>query len=47
MVESKLAAPGYDVEIMVEAAVMKKPAKAKVAARPAKKAAKKKPAKKK
>ncbi len=46
-VESKLAAPGYDVEIMVEAAVMKKPAKAKVAARPAKKAAKKKPAKKK
>ena len=46
-VESKLAAPGYDVEIMVEAAVMKKIAKAKVAARPAKKAAKKKPAKKK
>ncbi len=26
-VESKLAAPGYDVEIMVEAAVVKKPAK--------------------
>ena len=46
-VESKLAAPGYDVEIMVEAAVMKKAAKAKVAARPAKKAAKKKAAKKK
>ena len=44
-VESKLAAPGYDVEIMVEAAVMKKAAKAKVVARPAKKAAKKKPAK--
>jgi enamine deaminase RidA (YjgF/YER057c/UK114 family) len=40
-VESKLAAPGYDVEIMVEAAVLKKAAKAKVAARPAKKAVKK------
>jgi enamine deaminase RidA (YjgF/YER057c/UK114 family) len=37
----RLAAPGYDVEIMVEAAVIKKVAKAKVAARPAKKAAKK------
>ena len=43
----RLAAPGYDVEIMVEAAVMKKAAKAKVAARPAKKAAKKKATKKK
>jgi enamine deaminase RidA (YjgF/YER057c/UK114 family) len=40
-VESKLAAPGYDVEIMVEAAVFKKTAKAKAAARPAKKAVKK------
>jgi enamine deaminase RidA (YjgF/YER057c/UK114 family) len=40
-VESRLAAPGYDVEIMVEAAVLKKAAKAKVAARPAKKAVKK------
>ena len=40
-VESKLAAPGYDVEIMVEAAILKKSAKAKVAARPVKKAAKK------
>jgi enamine deaminase RidA (YjgF/YER057c/UK114 family) len=39
----RLAAPGYDVEIMVEAAVLKKAAKAKkAAARPAKKAAKKK-----
>jgi enamine deaminase RidA (YjgF/YER057c/UK114 family) len=39
----RLAAPGYDVEIMVEAAVLKKATKAKkVAARPAKKAAKKK-----
>ena len=37
----RLAAPGYDVEIMVEAAVLKKAAKAKVAARPVKKAAKK------
>jgi enamine deaminase RidA (YjgF/YER057c/UK114 family) len=48
-VESRLAAPGYDVEIMVEAAILKKTAKAKAAARPAKKAAKKvakKPAKK-
>jgi enamine deaminase RidA (YjgF/YER057c/UK114 family) len=45
-VESKLAAPGYDVEIMVEAAIFKKPAKAKVAARPVKKAAKKKAKKK-
>jgi enamine deaminase RidA (YjgF/YER057c/UK114 family) len=37
----RLAAAGYDVEIMVEAAVLKKAAKAKkVAARPAKKAAK-------
>jgi enamine deaminase RidA (YjgF/YER057c/UK114 family) len=42
----RLAAPGYDVEIMVEAAVLKKPVKAKVAARPAKKAAKKKTKKK-
>jgi enamine deaminase RidA (YjgF/YER057c/UK114 family) len=41
-VESKLAAPGIDVEIMVEAAIVKKAAKAKSAARPAKKAAKKK-----
>ncbi len=40
-VESKLAAPGYDVEIMVEAAILKKSAKAKSAARPVKKAAKK------
>ena len=40
-VESKLAAPGYDVEIMVEAAILKKTAKAKIAARPVKKAAKK------
>ena len=40
-VESKLAAPGYDVEIMVEAAILKKSAKAKIAARPVKKAAKK------
>jgi enamine deaminase RidA (YjgF/YER057c/UK114 family) len=46
-VESRLAAPGYDVEIMVEAAILKKKAKAKVAARPAKKATKKKAAKKK
>ena len=43
----RLAAPGYDVEIMVEAAVLKKAAKAKkAAARPAKKAAKKKSKKK-
>ena len=34
-VESKLAAPGLDVEIMVEAAIMKKPAKAATAKRPA------------
>ena len=40
-VESKLAAPGYDVEIMVEAAILKKSAKAKTVARPVKKAAKK------
>ena len=39
-VESKLAAPGYDVEIMVEAAILKKAATAKRAA-PAKKSAKK------
>jgi enamine deaminase RidA (YjgF/YER057c/UK114 family) len=45
-VEAKLAAPGYDVEIMVEAAVIKKVAKAKVAARSTKKAAKKKAKKK-
>lgn len=39
----RLAAAGYDVEIMVEAAVLKKAIKAKTAAaRPAKKAAKKK-----
>jgi enamine deaminase RidA (YjgF/YER057c/UK114 family) len=43
----RLAAPGYDVEIMVEAAVLKKAAKAKPAAKlPAKKAAKKKAKKK-
>jgi enamine deaminase RidA (YjgF/YER057c/UK114 family) len=41
-VESKLAAPGYDVEIMVEAAILKKASKAKSVARPAKKTAKKK-----
>ena len=40
-VESKLAAPGYDVEIMVEAAIPKKTAKAKTAAKPVKKAIKK------
>jgi enamine deaminase RidA (YjgF/YER057c/UK114 family) len=45
-VESKLAAPGYDVEIMVEAAILKKTAKAKATTRPAKKAAKKKAKKK-
>jgi enamine deaminase RidA (YjgF/YER057c/UK114 family) len=39
-VESKLAAPGYDVEIMVEAAIIKRAAAAKRAA-PAKKSAKK------
>jgi enamine deaminase RidA (YjgF/YER057c/UK114 family) len=47
-VESRLAAPGLDVEIMVEAAIVKKAAPARKAA-PAKKAAKKaakKPAKK-
>jgi enamine deaminase RidA (YjgF/YER057c/UK114 family) len=38
----RLAALGYDVEIMVEAAVMKKVAKAKAAPRPAKKAVAKK-----
>jgi enamine deaminase RidA (YjgF/YER057c/UK114 family) len=37
----RLAAAGYDVEIMVEAAVLKKATKAKAAARPVKKAAKK------
>jgi enamine deaminase RidA (YjgF/YER057c/UK114 family) len=43
----RLAAAGYDVEIMVEAAIFKKAAKAKkVVARPAKKAAKKKAKKK-
>jgi enamine deaminase RidA (YjgF/YER057c/UK114 family) len=41
-VESKLAAPGYDVEIMVEAATVKTARKAVKAARPAKKSAKKK-----
>lgn len=40
-VESKLAAPGLDVEIMVEAAILKKPAKAATAKRPARKSAKK------
>jgi enamine deaminase RidA (YjgF/YER057c/UK114 family) len=40
-VESKLAAPGLDVEIMVEAAILKKKAKAAKVARPAKKSAKK------
>ena len=40
-VEAKLAAPGIDVEIMVEAAILKKKSKAKSIARPAKKAAKK------
>jgi enamine deaminase RidA (YjgF/YER057c/UK114 family) len=40
-VESKLAAPGYDVEIMVEAAILKKAAKSAAARRPAKKSAKK------
>ncbi len=39
-VESKLAAPGYDVEIMVEAAILKKTAK-KTAKKAAKKSAKK------
>jgi enamine deaminase RidA (YjgF/YER057c/UK114 family) len=41
-VESKLAAPGYDVEIMVEAAILKKAAKAASAKKTVKKAAKKK-----
>ncbi len=40
-VESKLAAPGLDVEIMVEAAILKKKAKAAKVATPAKKSAKK------
>jgi enamine deaminase RidA (YjgF/YER057c/UK114 family) len=44
-VESKLAAPGLDVEIMVEAAILKKKAKAAKVAKPVKKSAKK-PAKK-
>jgi enamine deaminase RidA (YjgF/YER057c/UK114 family) len=35
-VESKLAAPGIDVEIMVEAAILKKPAKKKSAKKAAK-----------
>jgi enamine deaminase RidA (YjgF/YER057c/UK114 family) len=42
----QLAAAGYDVEIMVEAAVLKKAAKAKKVASLVKKAAKKKPKKK-
>jgi enamine deaminase RidA (YjgF/YER057c/UK114 family) len=40
-VESKLAAPGLDVEIMVEAAILKKASKPAKVARPAKKSAKK------
>lgn len=40
-VESKLAAPGIDVEIMVEAAIVKRAAKSVSAKRPAKKSAKK------
>lgn len=40
-VESKLAAPGLDVEIMVEAAIVKATRKVAKAARPAKKSAKK------
>ena len=40
-VESKLAAPGIDVEIMVEAAIVKKAARSSTAKRPAKKSAKK------
>lgn len=40
-VESKLAAPGIDVEIMVEAAIVKKARKAAAAKSPAKKSAKK------
>jgi enamine deaminase RidA (YjgF/YER057c/UK114 family) len=46
-VESKLAAAGLDVEIMVEAAILKKAAKATTRARPAKKAKKAKKAKRK
>jgi enamine deaminase RidA (YjgF/YER057c/UK114 family) len=46
-VESKLAAPGIDVEIMVEAAIVKKARAASAVRRPSKKAAKKKAAKKK
>jgi enamine deaminase RidA (YjgF/YER057c/UK114 family) len=45
-VESKLAAPGIDVEIMVEAAIVKKASKAKSASSSAKKSAKKKADKK-
>jgi enamine deaminase RidA (YjgF/YER057c/UK114 family) len=40
-VESKLAAPGIDVEIMVEAAIVKRASKPAAAKRPAKKSAKK------
>jgi enamine deaminase RidA (YjgF/YER057c/UK114 family) len=40
-VESKLAAPGLDVEIMVEAAILTKAAKPAAVKRPAKKSAKK------
>jgi enamine deaminase RidA (YjgF/YER057c/UK114 family) len=40
-VESKLAAPGIDVEIMVEAAIVKRASKPSSAKRPAKKSAKK------
>jgi enamine deaminase RidA (YjgF/YER057c/UK114 family) len=40
-VESRLAAPGYDVEIMVEAAILKKARKTVSAKRPVKKSAKK------
>jgi enamine deaminase RidA (YjgF/YER057c/UK114 family) len=40
-VESKLAAPGIDVEIMVEAAIVKRAGRATFARRPAKKSAKK------
>lgn len=40
-VESKLAAPGIDVEIMVEAAIVKAARKATATKRPAKKSAKK------
>jgi enamine deaminase RidA (YjgF/YER057c/UK114 family) len=40
-VESKLAAPGIDVEIMVEAAIVKKTGKTAAAQRPAKKSARK------